>query len=102
MADSDMSELQEGRESTLDSDWSNISGTSPRKVLAKLPVTVHDWDKEWQNQKQLRRLHPVYDDGTMTFFWLVYDFVLQVIHFCATCSPNDATKFSIIFIEYRK
>lgn len=48
----------------VDSDGSN----SPRRVLAKLPATSHDWDGELQYQRLLRRKH-VYDDGTMTFFW---------------------------------
>lgn len=50
----------------IDSDWSG--GSSPRKVLERLPRTAHDWDGELKYQQRLRK-SVVYDDGTMTFFW---------------------------------
>ncbi|XP_067935492.1 phosphatidylserine synthase 2-like [Watersipora subatra] len=63
----------------IESDGSN----SPRRALAKLPATAHDWEWEWQYQKQLRRSHPVYDDGTMTFFWRAHT-VLTLVVFLAS------------------
>ena len=52
-----------------DSDWSSLGGNSPRRALEKLPRTAHDWDGEQEELKILCTSHPVYDDGTMTFFW---------------------------------
>lgn len=53
----------------IDSDWS-IGSNSPRKALEKLPQSAHDWEHEHESQQMLRK-SIVYDDGTMTFFWLV-------------------------------
>lgn len=52
-----------------ESDWSSLAGNSPRRALEKLPQTAHDWAGEQEDLKKLRTTHPVYDDGTMTFFW---------------------------------
>lgn len=54
----------------IDSDWS-IGSKSPRKALETLPQSAHDWEHERENQQILRK-SPVYDDGTMTFFWYVH------------------------------
>lgn len=61
-------EMASGEE--IDSDWS-MGSSSPRKALEKLPKTAHDWEDELKYQKDLRK-SAVYDDGTMTFFWLVF------------------------------
>jgi len=50
----------------LDSDDAAMTH-SPRKALASIPETAHDWDAEKKAAKKIKK--GVYDDGTMTFFW---------------------------------